>query len=92
MRKDLQHRLLDRSTAAARGLPAEKIGPLTDYACALNVAYFCGDLREIPQLDPDGSLLSAWKESGAFFGSYFASLEGEIGKDHTCWEKLEDTE
>ena len=77
---------------AARGLPAEKIGPLTDYACALNVAYFCGDLREIPQLDPDGSLLSAWKESGAFFGSYFASLEGEIGKDHTRWEKLEDTE
>ena len=71
---------------AARGFSPEEIAPMADYACVLNNAYFCGDLSEIPALDPDGALLKAWSESGSFFGSYFASLEPEIGQDHTRWE------
>ena len=70
---------------AARGFDEEKIQTMTDYACALNNAYFTGDLSAIPTLDPDGSLLGAWKDSGTFFGFYFASIEEEIGKDHTQW-------
>ena len=49
--------------------------------------YFTGDLTLIPGLDPDGSLLKRWKESGAFFASYFASIENEIGMDHTFWQQ-----
>ena len=70
----------------ARGISTQEAAPLVNYACALNNAYFCGDLSEIPALDPDGALLKAWSESGSFFGSYFASLEPEIGQDHTRWE------
>ena len=73
---------------AARGFPDEESKRLADYACALNNAFFVGDLSAIPTLDPDGELLKAWKESGSFFGSYFSSIEQEIGKDHTCWEKV----
>ena len=76
----------------ARGISAQEAAPLVNYACALNNAYFCGDLSAIPSLDPDGSLLAAWKESGSSFGSYFASIEQEIGKDHTRWHDLEDPE
>ncbi|MBQ6396656.1 MAG: metallophosphoesterase [Oscillospiraceae bacterium] len=74
----------------ARGISTQEAAPLVNYACALNNAYFCGDLSEIPALDPDGELFKAWAESGSFFGSYFASLEPEIGKDHTHWEKPEE--
>jgi hypothetical protein len=77
---------------AARGVSAQEAAPLVNYACALNNAYFCGDLSAIPPLDPDGSLLAAWKESGSSFGSYFASIEQEIGKNHTRWHDLEDSE
>ena len=75
---------------AARGFSPDEIEPLAEYACALNNAYFGGDLSVIPALDPDGELLKTWTESGSFFGSYFASLEPEIGKDHTHWEKPEE--
>ena len=74
---------------AARGFSPEEIAPMADYACALNNAYFCGDLSEIPALDPDGELFKAWAESGSFFGSYFASIEHEIGGNCTRWEKPE---
>lgn len=72
----------------ARGISPQEAAPLVNYACALNNAYFCGDLSGIPALDPDGELLKAWTESGSFFGSYFTSLAPEIGQNHTRWEKL----
>lgn len=73
----------------ARGISTQEAAPLVNYACALNNAYFCGDLSGIPALDPDGELLKAWAESGSFFGSYFASIEHEIGENYTRWEKPE---
>ena len=73
----------------ARGISTQEAAPLVNYACALNNAYFCGDLSEIPALDPDGELFKAWAESGSFFGSYFASIEHEIGENYTRWEKPE---
>lgn len=73
----------------ARGISTQEAALLVNYACALNNAYFCGDLSGIPALDPDGELFKAWAESGSFFGSYFASIEHEIGKNYTRWEKPE---
>ena len=73
----------------ARGISTQEAAPLVNYACALNNAYFCGDLSGIPALDPDGELFKAWSESGSFFGSYFASIEHEIGENYTRWEKPE---
>lgn len=73
----------------ARGISTQEAAPLVNYACALNNAYFCGDLSGIPALDPDGELFKAWVESGSFFGSYFASIEHEIGENYTRWEKPE---
>lgn len=73
----------------ARGISTQEAAPLVNYACALNNAYFCGDLSGIPALDPDGELLKAWAESGSFFGSFFASIEHEIGENYTRWEKPE---
>ena len=73
----------------ARGISTQEAAPLVNYACALNNAYFCGDLSGIPALDPDGELFKAWAESGSFFGSYFASIEHEIGENYTRWEKPE---
>ena len=77
------------SQLAARGYRREEIRELTEFACALNDAYFCGDLTAIPALDPQGNLLRRWTESGTFFGSYFASLEPEIGKNHTVWSSAQ---
>ena len=71
----------------ARGISTQEAAPLVNYACALNNAYFCGDLSGIPALDPDGEMFKAWAESGSFFGSYFASIEHEIGENYTRWEK-----
>lgn len=73
----------------ARGISTQEAAPLVNYACALNNAYFCGDLSGIPALDPDGELFKAWAESGSFFGSYFVSIEHEIGENYTRWEKPE---
>lgn len=73
----------------ARDISTQEAAPLVNYACALNNAYFCGDLSGIPALDPDGELFKAWAESGSFFGSYFASIEHEIGENYTRWEKPE---
>ena len=73
----------------AKGFAEEEIGPLTDFACALNEAYFAGDLSGIPDLDPEGELLRRWADSGSFFGYYFASLQEDLGRDHTRWEMKE---
>ena len=71
---------------AQRGYSPGEIDELTDYACALNNAYFCGDLSEIPALDPEGSMVEKWAESGSFFGSYIAAIAPEIGMDYTKWD------
>jgi len=86
-RMERQNRVQAQTQLQDRGFSPEEIGPLTDYACALNSAYFAGDLSVIPALDPDGSLLLTWEKSGTFFGAYFATLEKEIGVDYTHWEK-----
>lgn len=84
-------RLSERTSASARrqlaalGYPPEEISAMTDYACALNYAYFSGDLSGIPALDPEGALLERWLESGSRFGSYFASFREEIGLDFRRW-------
>lgn len=59
---------------------------MVDYAVALNLAYFAGDLTDIPALDPEGALLKGWEESGTMFGFYFASIREEIGMDYCHWE------
>ena len=69
------------------GIIGDEAEKLTAYACALNTAYFTGDLSRIPELDPDGVLLARWEESGTMFGSYFASLREEIGKNYCLWEQ-----
>ena len=69
------------------GIIGDEAEKLTAYACGLNTAYFTGDLSQIPALDPDGALLARWEESGTMFGSYFASLREEIGKNHCLWEQ-----
>ena len=71
---------------AERDVSPEERAALIEYACALNEAYFSGDLTGIPALDPEGKLLQGWLESGTMFGSYFSSIQGEIGRDHTRWQ------
>ncbi len=68
------------------GIAGEEAKALADFACALNTAYFTGDLSQIPALDPEGTLLARWEESGTMFGSYFASLQEDIGKNYCRWE------
>ena len=70
----------------AAGLSGAELQELTDFACALNLAYFSGDLTGIPALDPEGRLLARLTESGGFLGSYIASMGEEIGRDHSRWE------
>ena len=69
------------------GITGDEAEDLAVYACALNTAYFTGDLSRIPALDPDGALLARWEESGTMFGSYFASLREDIGKNYCLWEQ-----
>ncbi len=71
---------------AGSSLPPEERQALADYACALNGAYFSGDLTGIPALDPEEKLLRRWIESGTAFGVYFSSIREEIGRDHTRWQ------
>ena len=70
-----------------KGISGDEAEKLTAYACALNTAYFTGDLSQIPVLDPEGELLAQWEASGTMFGSYFASIREEIGKNHCLWEQ-----
>ena len=60
---------------------------LITYACELNLAYFVGDLSEIPALDPDGELQRTWEENRSSFSGYFASLVPEIGANYTLWSR-----
>ena len=84
-------RLRDRTRIQAEGmLDKSKYEPetrrkLIDYACALNLGYFTGDLREITVLDPDGALQAEWENNRSSFSGYFASLVPEIGADYTSW-------
>ena len=78
-------RLQAKQHLTASGYSEEEIRELSDYACALNTAYFSGDLSKVTALDPEGKLLQEWKESGTFLGVYFASIENDIGKDYTHW-------
>lgn len=74
-----------RQQLLSRGFAESEAEELADYAAALNNAYFAGDLSRIPTLDLDSELLKKWKESGTFFGSYFASIEKDLGRDFTHW-------
>ena len=65
--------------------PEEQREALLEYACALNTAYFTGDLSGIPALDPDGSLQREWESNATFFSTYFASIARDIGADYTVW-------
>ena len=58
---------------------------LIEYACALNLGYFIGDLREAAELDPDGWLQEEWENNRSSFSGYFASLQPEIGACYTEW-------
>ena len=58
---------------------------LIEYACALNLGYFTGDLREAAELDPDGWLQEEWENNHSSFSGYFASLQPEIGACYTEW-------
>ena len=69
-----------------RGFAGEELETLTDYACALNTAYFTGDLSGLAALDPEGKLQEKWETSGTFFAAYFASIREEIGQNYTKWE------
>lgn len=60
---------------------------LAEYACALNRAYFTGDLTAVPDADPDGALQAEWEGNGSLFSSYFASIKPEIGKNYCVWER-----
>lgn len=85
------NRLRDRTRIQAEGMLAkmdydpETAQKLIDYACALNLGFFTGDLRGIPALDPDGALQTEWENNRSSFSGYFASLAPEIGTDHTQW-------
>lgn len=96
--EDFQHfpeyaldRLRDRTRVQAEAMLAKKdydpeiAQKLIHYACELNLGYFTGDLRDLPALDPDGSLLAEWENNRSSFSGYFASLVPEIGADHTQW-------
>ena len=70
---------------AGRGLAPEEEQRLADYAAALNLAYFSGDLTGVQALDPEGALFRQWRESGTLFGAYFAMLEPELGRGYRHW-------
>ena len=67
-------------------LRPEDAEAMMEYAAALNLAYFGGDLTEISSLDPDGALQSQWENSGTLFGYYFTRIRNEIGKSYCHWE------
>ena len=96
--QDFQHfpqyaldRLRERTKTQAEGmLEGKDYDPdmaqkLINYACELNLGYFTGDLRGIPELDPEGSLQAEWENNRSSFSGYFASLAPEIGADYTRW-------
>lgn len=76
-----------RESLEGRGYSEEELEELSRFAAALNAAYFAGDLREIPSLDPEGALLRRWKDSGTVHGWYLGTLEEEIGKSYLSWSR-----
>ena len=71
------------------GFSEEQKEAMLDYACLLNRAYFSGDLREVANADPDGSLRQLWDDSGTRMGAYFATFRDELGLDYTHWQSGE---
>lgn len=71
------------------GFSQAKKEAMLDYACLVNRAYFSGDLREVANADPDGSLQQLWDESGTRMGAYFATFRDELGLDYTHWQSGE---
>lgn len=70
---------------AGKDYDLETAERLIEYACELNLGYFIGDLREIPDLDPEGMLQAEWENNRSSFSGYFASLVPEIGSCYTAW-------
>lgn len=71
------------------GFSDEQREAMLDYACLVNRAYFSGDLRDIADADPDGSLQQLWDSSGTRMGAYFATFRDELGMDYTHWQSGE---
>ena len=97
-KQDFQHfpqyaldRMRERTKTQAEGMLEGKgydpdmAQKLINYACEMNLGYFTGDLRGIPELDPEGSLQAEWENNRSSFSGYFASLAPEIGADYTRW-------
>ena len=86
-------RLYDRTRVQAeemlkgRDYDPETAEKLIEYVCELNLGYFTGDLRKIPELDPEGALQAEWENNRSSFSAYIASLVPEIGADYTQWSK-----
>lgn len=59
---------------------------LLRYLQDLNLAYFSGDLTQIPLLDPDGALAERWCSFGDLTSLYVQSIQSYIGQNYCVWE------
>ena len=64
----------------------EEIAVMTEYLCALNRAYFAGDLTDVQRLDPGGEARALWERDATLYGLYAASIREDIGKDYRTWQ------
>ena len=58
---------------------------MADYLQKLNLVYFAGDLRGVPDLDPDGSVAELWLRPNDLTSAYVSSVLTDAGKDFTVW-------
>ena len=83
-------RYMDAHFSSDGGIPdyatAEEYDVMLTYLKALNRAYFAGDLREIPALDPDGTIAALWDRGGDLTAHYVRSVLKELGQNHTLWD------
>lgn len=70
----------------ALGYSSEERAEMIAYACALNRAYFSGDLTAAETWDPDGRIAALWAASGTLRDYYMRSVTPDFGRDYTHWE------
>ncbi len=77
---------MDAHFSSVRSLPEGVDRDMVDYLCALNRAYFSGDLSDAANLDPAGELTRSWEQAGDLTALYLASIRTDFGKSFNIWD------
>lgn len=73
------------SSGSPDNVESEVWNEMSAYFQNLNLAYFSGNLTELPDMDPNGRLADLWMGRNESTALYIQSIQKDIGRNYNVW-------